>query len=139
MRALRFCRLAVVLSVLLALTAHVLAMAQMRARLPAAMVVAPWALEICHGAGSGGFAVTAAVAGADERSIGHGSHLPAGTWAKGDCPLCSHQGTPVPTPHVAIGRLAIPGRPLLPALFLDAPDSQFAWPAQQPRAPPSFA
>jgi hypothetical protein len=136
MNALRHHRILVALLVLTALAAHVFAMGQMRAWLPASDAAAAIAMEVCHGSPP---AATSAAGGdvVADASPGHG-HGSGGKSAKGDCPLCSHSVAAAPSPAAAVGRLAVPGRPLLPALFLDAPDPLFAWAAQQSRGPPSI-
>lgn len=69
-----------------------------------------------------------------------GTGTPAGPAAGDHCPYCSLAHTPVVPAAPLADVLAQPARAhALPALFLHAPRTLFAWASAQPRAPPSLS
>lgn len=69
-----------------------------------------------------------------------GPGTPAAPAAGDHCPYCSLAHTPV-VPAAAVASVMTPpaGADALPALFLHAPRTLFAWASAQPRAPPSLS
>ena len=88
--------------------------------------------EICSAQGSQSLALDDSPDGAPVRHTGAG-HL-------GHCPLCGLSATAMLPPPLA-PNLTLPAlvRDAVPALFLQAPHTLFAWHQAQPRAPPLSA
>ncbi len=91
---------------------------------------AAWA-EVCTPQGMKVVAVDAAQAGGEPvLAAGHLEH----------CPLCALAADHAAPPPAAPVVLALPaGRMLMPAAFLHAPRTLFAWRSAQPRGPPSIS
>lgn len=122
---------------ILAMLLQLLAPPRLLAKMAAAEGSFEW-IEVCTHLGHTRLVPASVLSGTSAATDARSKSAHANA-AFGDCQSCSHQGlTAPPRETVSSGRVALAGRPLEPALFLDAPDPSFAWAAAQSRGPPSL-